>query len=328
MTTRLIALLSSALAMSVACLGQPTPALVFEQKIPLPGVKGRIDHLSFDAAGQRLFVSALGNGTVEVLDIARRKPVHEILGLKEPQGVLFDEADNRVYVASGGDGTIRSYDGDLLTPMKTVHLGDDADNLRYDPRTKEILVGYGSGGIASFTKDLEKTSDVQLPSHPESFQIEQHGAFIFVNLPKSLSIGVIDRSRNELIHQWHESEALANFPMALDEKNRRLFVGFRTPARLLVLDADHGKTIAQMPITGDADDLFYDSSRHRIYVIGGAGSLDVIDQLDGDHYKQIDELSTSPGARTGLFVPSRSRLFIAAPQHGSEPAAILVYRVQ
>lgn len=326
MRFRVCTLLISGFVGSIVCAGQTAAPLRLEKEIALPNVEGRIDHLSVDVGGQRLFVSALGNGTVEVVDIRQGQRVHEISGLKEPQGVLYEGNSNRLYVASGGDGTLRVYDGKTFAPLKTIELGSDADNVRYDARNKQVLVGYGSGALAIFDASLQRLSDIVLSSHPESFQLEQHDSRIFVNLPKSLGIVVVDRDRPVFAKKWHETGAFANFPMALDEASTRLFAGFRTPARLLVFDTNSGKTVARLPIVGDTDDLFFDAARRLIYVIGGEGFIDVFRQQDADHYERIARVSTSAGARTGLFVPSLNRLFVAVPHRGSQAAKVLVYQ--
>ena len=150
---------------------------------------------------------------------------------------------------------------------------------------------------------------------------------MFVNLPNSSVVAVIDRGQNQMVDNWHETTPAGNFPMALDERNNRLFVGFRNPGRLIVFNVVDGAVVANLPIVSDTDDLFYDSVRHVIYVIGGGGFLDVFRQMDADHYALISRVSTSAGARTGLFAPSLNRLFVAAPQRESEPARILVYRL-
>ncbi len=328
MLGRCICLLLLNFAVFLSCQAQSAQPLALEKTLPLPGIQGRIDHLSFDSKGDRLFVSALGNGTVEVIDLRTMARSHEITGLKEPQGVLFSVQDDRLFVACGGDGTLRSYSGSTYAPLRTVSLGDDADNVRFDAASHEILVGYGSGGIAAFNKDLKQISDVKLPAHPESFQIGQSGSLLYINIPDGKMIAVVDRARNAVTHQWPQFTAHANFPMALDEASHRVFIGFRRPPLLEVLNADSGEPVAQLPIAADADDMFYDHNRRRIYVIGGEGVLDVIEQKDADHYVLTQQLQSSPGARTGLFVSDLNRLYVAAPQHGPKPAEILIYRVQ
>ena len=320
----LVLVVAASAALSAA---QSSPPLIADKEIPLPGVQGRIDHLSVDVKGQRLFVSALGNGTVEVIDLRAARVLREIRGLQEPQGVLYESDSRRLFVACGGDGTVRAYSGKTFALLKTVSLGDDADNVRWDAQNHKVMVGYGSGGLASFTVGLEQTGTLELPSHPESFQMEQSGPRLYVNLPKSHSIAVVDRSREAIVDMWRQSVA-ENFPMALDEDDQRLFVAFRSPARLLVVNTGDGMTVAQLGTVGDADDLFYDPELQRIYTIGGDGFVDVYQQADADHYERMDGVSTAPGARTGLLVPALHRLYVAAPQRGDQPARILVYRTE
>jgi DNA-binding beta-propeller fold protein YncE len=295
------------------------------KEIPLPGVQGRIDHLSVDVQHGRLFVSALGNNTVEIVDIQQGKRVKEVTGLKAPQGVLYLTKSNRIFVASDGDGTVQSFDADTLAHLKTAQMGEDADNLRYDEASGLIWVGYGSGGLASFDADLNRKATIRLPVHPESFQLEPNTARIFVNLPGRLKIAVVDRSKDSVAANWQTHGALENFPMALDTEDKRLFVGCRLPARMLILDTDSGKTVGKVPIVGDTDDLFFDAARRSVYIIGGEGAVTVIRLCGADRYEQVSKTPTAPGARTGLFVPALNTLFVAAPHRGTEPARILVY---
>src|SRR6266705_6411559 len=111
---------------------QGNPPLKMVQTIPLPGVEGRIDHLSVDLKGQRLFVAALGNNTMEVVDLAQGKRVRSITGLKEPQGIAYLADLDQIIVANGADGTVRTLDGKSFTVISHLTLGDDADNVRYD----------------------------------------------------------------------------------------------------------------------------------------------------------------------------------------------------
>ncbi len=307
------------------CMAQNSLALRLEKEIVLPKVEGRIDHLSVDLQGQRVFVSALGNDTVEVVDIARGQRVAEIKGLKEPQGVFYVPANQTLYVTNGGDGTLRSFDARTMQPLKSMVLGDDADNLRFDAERKLILVGYGSGAIATFNLDLVVKSEVKLPAHPESFQLAADGQRLFVNLPRDLSIAVVDRDKQVVSAKWKNLAALANFPMALDEEHHRLFLACRIPARLLVVDTNTGSIITRAPTVGDADDLFYDRNRKSLYVIGGEGYIDVWHVSDQNQLASIGHVTTSAGARTGLFVPEWNQLFVAAPHRGSNTARLLVY---
>ena len=178
------------------------------------------------------------------------------------------------------------------------------------------------------TKDGSKIGFIKLDSHPESFQFQKDGPEIYVNLPKSRKIAVVERTAWDVIETYGTDGALGNYAMALDESDRRLFVVFRTPARLEVLDTSSGHIVAKLPAVGDCDDVFYDSAHKQIYATGGEGAISVYEQQDADHYKEVAKVPTVKGARTSFFSPDLNRLFVAVRREGSETAAIRVYAVQ
>ena len=305
--------------------GQAVQPLRLEKTIELPDVKGRIDHMSIDVTGERLFVSALSNNTLEVVDLKAAKRAKTIGQLKEPQGVLYARELDRLYVANGNDGSVRIFDGSSYAPLKTLDYGDDADNVRYDAAHKRIYVSYGSGALGEIDSDGNKVADIKLDAHPESFQLEQNSPRIYVNLPKSRKVAVVDREKHTIIATWKTDLAFANYPMALDESEHRLFVVTRMPARLLVFDTDTGNIVQKLPAIGDCDDVFYDKARKRIYASGGDGGISVFQEEDADHYKESARIVTVKGARTSFFSPELDRLFLAVRRQGSQEAAIQVF---
>ena len=321
-----LALLISACALSFA---QQLPgSLRLESEVPLPGVEGRIDHLAADVSGQRVFISALGSGSVQIVDMAQVKRTAEIKGLKEPQGVAYVPSNGAIYVASGGDGTVRSFDSHTLNPLQSVTLGQDADNLRYDVAHNQLLAGYGSGALAVLGLDLSRRANFALPAHPESFQLARDGKHVFVNLPDNRSIASIDLSSQSVNPMWAHPSASANFPMALDETIHRAFVPCRHPARLLVVNTDTGGITAWTLTVGDADDVFVNDARRLVYVIGGDGFVDVIFVRAADAMVSRGRVPTAPGARTGLYVPEWNKLFVAAPRGAGNEARLLVFAIQ
>ena len=303
--------------------------LKLRQTIPLPGIEGRIDHFASDPSGQRLFVCSLGNDSLEVIDLRKGERVHSITGLGAPQGVGYVPEVNRLFVANDKGGICKIYDGKSFQTVGELNFEDDADNVRYDETRKKIYVGFGSGGIAVVNApDGKQVGSIKLSAHPEAFQPEKRGSRIFVNVPNSRHVAVIDRDKGEVVATWKTDLALANFPMALDEANHRLFVGCRLPPRLVVLNTDSGDVVAKVDISGDTDDVFYDSKRRRIYVICGAGKIDVIEQTDPKTYKTSTRVDTAEGARTGLFVAERNTLFVAVPHRGSQQAEVRCYEIQ
>jgi YVTN family beta-propeller protein len=305
---------------------QATQPLKLEKAIELPEVQGRIDHMSVDVRGERLFVCALGNNTVEVIDLKTGKRTNTISGLKEPQGALYLATNDRLYIASSKDGTAKMFDGTSLQLLKTIEYGDDADNLRYDSSRQRVYVGYGGGALAELDTEAQKVAETKLSAHPESFQLEKNSQRIYVNLPKSRKIAVVDREAHSVVTTWGTGMSFANYAMALDEADHRLFIVTRLPARLLVIDTGNGKTVQKLSSVGDCDDIFFDQERKRIYATGGEGAISVFEQHDADHYREIARVPTVMGARTSFFSPELSRLYVAVRRQGSAPAMIQILK--
>ena len=329
-------LLVSLLALSGLASGQESSALVLKTHIPLPNVHGRIDHLSVDVNGQRLFVAAVDNHTLEVIDLKSGQRVHTITDLAEPQGVFYDASTNHLFVACALDGVVKMFDGATFQVLTTAKFPEDSDNLRYDSRGKRVIVGYagakqlrkrteGTGGLGFLDPNGNKTGDVVIDAHPESFRLEESGNRIFVNVPDKREIEVIDRVKLNVLARWPVTSAEGNFPMALDEAHHRLFVATWTPSRMLVFDTETGKEITAGETAGPSDDLFYDSRRGRVYVLTGAGFLEVFQDRDHNHFDRVAHYVTPPHTQTGLFVPEWGKLFAAAQGQGAQSAEIRVY---
>jgi DNA-binding beta-propeller fold protein YncE len=305
--------------------GMAQDPLTLVRTIDLPGVQGRIDHLAIDPATQHLFVAALGNNTVEVLDLKAGAHLKSLAGFREPQGIAAATDSNVVAVANGeGDG-VQLLSGENFQPGPMVRLGEDADNVRYDAPAKRLYVGFGSGALAAIDPAAGKMlSQVKLSGHPESFQLERAGSRIFVNVPTADQIAVVDRASMHVVATWPVTTAKANFPMALDETNHRMFIGCRRPAKVLVYDMTSGKEISSFAIVGDTDDLFYDAARKRLYVSGGEGFVDVM-QDSGGTFNRVAHVPTAAGARTSLYVADQNRLYVAVPHRGNQKAEIRVF---
>lgn len=301
--------------------------LVLDKEIPLPGVEGRIDHIAADVVGGRLFVAALGNNTVEVLDLKKGKCIQSLSGFAEPQGIVYVPEFDRIFIANGADGTCRILDGQSFNTIGSVDVGDDADNVRYDEGAKKVYVGYGSGALAVFdARTGAKVADIALAAHPESFRMETNAPNLYVNIPDADQIAVVDRNHRKVTATWPMNEAQGNFPMFLDEANHRMFVGCRKPPMLLVYDLATGRMVTNVPISRDTDDLFFDARNKLIYVSCGEGSVEIIRQNGADYYQRVENVATMPGARTSLFSPELKLFCVAVPHRGNQQAEILVYK--
>jgi DNA-binding beta-propeller fold protein YncE len=324
---RIALLLLALLALSLYA-AEPS-ALKLIKTILLPGVTGRFDHFALDIKGHRLFVAALGHNTLEAIDLAAGERLQSITGLGKPTGVLFLPDRNQLFVACGDDAAFKVFDRGSFHPVKNITGLDDADNVRYDAKEGLIYLGYGAGALAVIrAATADKIAEIKLAGHPESFQLEKTGSQIFVNVPDAKHIAVVNRERRAVVTTWPMEEFQANFPMALDEADHRLFVGCRNPARLVVFDTATGKKVADLAISGDIDDLFYDAARRRLYASCGEGFVDVIAQLDMNRYERREQIATAPGARTAYFDPERSEFYLAVPERRAQKAEIRVFEVK
>ena len=295
--------------------------------VSLSGVQGRFDHFACDIESRRVFVAALGNNTLEVIDLIRFERLRSITGLHKPTGVLFAPKSHFVQVANGADGTVRTYDATSFALIGRLGGLDDADNMRFDATAQQVYVGCGDGALGVADSSLTRlVASIALPGHPESFQLEQRGNRIFVNVPDANEVTVVDRTQQRAVAHWPLGQFRGNFPMALDEESHRLFIGCRSPARLVVLDTATGRRVSDLAISGDTDDLFYDPQRRRLYVSCGEGFLDTVLCEEHDRYRRLAAQATRVGARTSYFVRELDRLFLAVPKRGAQEAEIRIYR--
>lgn len=308
--------------------------LVLTGAIPLPHVKGRIDHFALDSTHNRLLVSALGNNTEEIVGIGSQTVLHTIPDLPAPQGVAYSPETNKIFVGSD-EGKVYVYDGTSFELMTLIDFGDDVDNLRYNATEKRLYVGYGDGkdgaiGVVDVVTNKRLGEEFKLGAHPEAFQLSRSGPNLYVNLPDLKQIAVVNRSTHS-ITRWPIAFE-SNFPMAFDEPNNRLFVATRARSQLAVFDTALGRLVAALPAVQDSDDLYYDSARRRVYVSGGEGFVSVFQQEDPDHYSFLARIQSGLGARTaGYYGKGRKgfdRFYVAVPARANREAEVLVYTVQ
>ena len=302
-------------------------ALSLERTIVLPDVSGRIDHLAISPDHGHLAVAELENNSIDILDVATGAAIKRVTTVGEPQGLAFDPAGRLLLAASRKDGSLHILDAVSFDRVVALSLGEDADNIRIDPRNGHAVVGYGDGALAVVDLDSRSiVTRIDLPAHPEGFQIDGETGRTYVNLPDARTIGVVDLDKGELIDRWKLPLALWNYPLALAPTGDRLVTVFRAPARLVQFNRASGAAVGSISTCGDADDVFYDRARNRIYIACGGGGVDIFDG-SGEQPKRIDHANTAEGARTALFDPVLDRLFVATRSPGGgKPASILVFK--
>jgi DNA-binding beta-propeller fold protein YncE len=332
------AVLSAAIAVvvigsSVAGYAQAggTP-LTLAKTILLPGIAGKFDHFAIDSTAHRLFVAATGNHSVEVIDLKTAKVEQSIAGLGKPHGLVWDAATASLYVADGTLAELKLYKGSPLKLAGSIKLSDDADDMVFDEAHHLLYVGHGGGSAAApgnvaviDTAKFALLANLGVASHPEALDFDEKGRRIFANIADSAEVAVIDGASSTIVAHWKLTGAADNVPMAYDSGRKRLYVACRKPAALLALNTTTGAEIARVTTGDGADDLFYDVAQSRLYVVGGAGEVDVIQADGGTGLKTIGVTHTATGAKTALFVPAEGVLYVGVPATAAKPAEIRVY---
>jgi DNA-binding beta-propeller fold protein YncE len=246
------------------------------------------------------------------------------------QGIAFAADLDRLFVGLGGGGLCNVFSGEDYKPLKTIKFSGDADNTRYDPASHQTFVAHDEKALGIIdAKSYAVSPDLKLPGTAEGFQIETGRPRLYLNVPSPSQVLVIDTTKKEITAKYPVKLAGGGHPLALDEANKRIFVGCRTEPMVVVMDSESGKEIAGVPIPKDIDDLHYDAKRKKLYASCGEGYLVVIRQVDADKYELEAKVPTAPQAKTSLLAPEASRLYLAVPrQPGQEGPEIRVYKIK
>ena len=327
----LLALSSSQLAAQKTNGSDPVRPLILTETIPLENVKGRYDGVT--AGAGRLFVSARGNNTLEVVDLGARTQGRSI-HVPDPTGVAYSPETKKIFVASAREGKVYVFDGTSYELIAAVDFGGYADGLRYDGAAKRVYVSFGDGPSAGIgvidVVTNQRLQDYKLGSHPEHFELEKSGPIMYVNLPDDKQVAVVNRDTRS-VTRWNLPVEM-NFPLALNEADHRLYIATMGRARFLALDTDTGRVVANLPCVQGSDDMFYDAKRKRIYIPGMEGYVSVFQQVDPDHYQLLENVPSEIGIRGGAYPPVSGkgfdRFYLAAPAAANRSAEILIYMVQ
>ena len=338
MKRKLFAVCTLTVLMPLLSFAQSKEPLKQVATIPLPGLKdGDFDHFTPDLDGHRLFLTDEENNKVDILDTNTNKRVHTIEEAKAPHAILYRKDLKKLFVVEGDASEVKMYDSDTFKPLGAVKVSIDADSIAYDPATAYLYVVNGGREAKTpyslisviDTNNQKKLRDIKIPNnHVEAITLEKSGPRMFINITGKSAVGVMDRNKSELSATWQlPAGDKANVAMAFDEPNHRLFIVTREPGKLIVMNSDDGKVIAELPAVGLVDDAVYDAQHKRIY-LAGDGSLDVFQQKDADHYELLAKISTAFRAKTGVLVPEWNRYYLGVPHHAGKDAEVRVYEVQ
>jgi DNA-binding beta-propeller fold protein YncE len=315
--------------------GQDAPPLKLAQTLTLPSdIKGNFDHFAVDLKGNRLFATPEGYKAVLVFELKSGKPIHSITGIGKPHAVLYREDLNRIYITDGEAGDVKIFDGETYALLSSVKLLEDADSIGYDAKTKYLYIDNGGGDVHQTYSMLsvvdttagKKLVDIKIDGDTlEAMALETSTPRLYVNNKAKNQVDVVDREKRAIVASWPVTKCKTNVAMAFDEANQRLFIACRT-GNIAVLDTQSGKEITALPIAKGVDDMTYDPASKRIYAACD-GTADIYEQSGPDQYKLLAQVPTGTLGRTALLVPELKRYFVAVPQHGTDPAKILVFDV-
>ena len=316
---------------------EPVP-LKLVATIPLPGLQdGDFDHFAPDVDGHRLFLTGEENGKVLVLDSSTNKLIHTMEDVKAPHAIFYRKDLKKLFIVEGDASAVKVYDSDSYKLLDEIKVSVDADSIAYDPATNYLYVVNGGReahtpySLISVvdTNSSKKLRDIKINSnHVEAIVLEKGGPRMFCNITGRNAVGVLDRNKSALTATWPlPAGDTQNVAMALDEANHRLFVVTRKPGKLIVLNSDSGKVIADLPAVGFVDDMSYDAKQRRLYLAGDQ-FVDVFEQKDPDHYALLAKIPGSFRAKTGILVPELNRYYLAVPHHEKKDAEVRVYDVQ
>jgi DNA-binding beta-propeller fold protein YncE len=315
--------------------GQDASPLKLAQTLTLSSdIKGNFDHFGVDLKGNRLFATPEGYKAVLVFDLKTGKPIHTITGIGKPHAILYREDLNRIYVTDGDAGDLKIFDGKNYALLSSVKLLEDADSIGYDPKTNYLYIDNGGGDVHQTYSMLsivdttagKKLTDIKIDGDTlEAMSLESSSPKLYVNNKAKNQVDVVDRDKHAIVASWPVTKCKTNVAMAFDESDHRLFIACRT-GQIAVLDTQSGKETTALPITKGVDDITYDPASKRLYAACD-GNVDVYQQSGPDQYKRLAQVPTGPLARTARLVPELNRYFVAVPQHGTDPAKILVFDV-
>lgn len=300
-------------------------------------VAGRFDHFAADPQDGRLFVVVKDYKAVLVLDARSGKLIHTIDDLGEPQGVLYRADLDRLYIADGQRGTVQIVDGKTYRLRKSIKLRVNADSIVYDPVSRYLYVVNG-GSDAKMPNSVISIIDTTrgkvvgeikvLGDDLEAMALEKATSMMYVDNMAKNEVDVIDRKTHRTVATWPVTFGKTVVALAFDEAVHRLFVGCRSGS-IVVFDTATGKEMQALSIGQGLDDLVFDATSKRLYAAcGAAGTIDVYELVDPDHYRSLGRIPSGPLARNGLLVPALNEYFVGVPKSANRSAAVFVYAVQ
>jgi YVTN family beta-propeller protein len=305
--------------LAVAALGAAVN-YTLAKKVGVPGTGGW-DYITVDEAGRRVYISHTTQ--VDVLDADSFALAGTIPNTPGVHGIAVASEFGRGYVSAGRADAVVPFDLKTLKPLPEIKVGKKPDAIIYEPLTKRIYVmNGGSDNITVLNAaDGSVAGTIDLGGGPE-FAVSDGKGNLYVNLEEQNETLHIDVNSLKVKNRWPLAPCAMPTSLALDNENRRLFVGCRS-RRFAVLDADTGKVVFTAPIGERVDAGAFDSTTRLAYVSTGDGKVFVFHQDSPDAYSLVQEIATQPGSKT-MGYDSRTRNLIV-PSSDNGAMQVLVF---
>jgi DNA-binding beta-propeller fold protein YncE len=314
-----------------------SPVLVLSGRVELPGYHGDFDHFAVDLGTNRLFLAAEDHSTLEVFDLKTVKHLRTVGGFATPHSI-FPLPQLHQLLLTDGSESVKRLDERHLTVVGSIKLHPGADSIGYDASSNHLYVVTGGKDVKlaqSWLSEIDPVSGEELGSllfnadHVEAMAIEQHGPHLYINVTARNELDMIDKTTRSILARWPIREARQNALVQLDERMRRLFVVTRDPARMIVLNADTGASIASFDAPGHVDGEIFDAANRRVYAAGGEGYIGVYQEQDAGPVVEMARVPSAVGAKTAILVPELHRLYLAvSPGDGSAGGAVMWFDVK
>lgn len=344
MKSRTFLILGCSLTALLACSKAPagststsaTSPLRLASSVELPGYTGDFDHFAIDPKDGRVFLAGEESAELEVFDRNSGKIIERMKGFGVPHSVLYMPDAGEILVVDG-EKPSPVFDAASLKLKRSYDLPKGADSVGFDSATKHLWVVTGGKDVKQKDSNLVEVDPATGKTiksvhfdadHVEALAVEQHGPNLFVNITDKNELAVVDKASGKIVKEMKIKEAEQNAPIAIDEATHRLFEVTRKPGKLIVLDANSGRTIAVLPAPARTDEVLFDPDNRRIYVAGGQGYVSVVQEEGPDQYKEIARVTSLPGAKTEILDSEGKRLWVAAsPGETKAMAKILRFDV-
>ena len=297
--------------------------------IPLKGPTGQLNHMAVSDKHKHLFVANKINATLDVIDVEEGKLLQQIPGQNGCSGIDYAPDLDYVMIANHAakNCNIYKYNGKTYEFVKTIEV-EGGNKVRYKKSNQQLYLANKADGkniLSVYDKDFNHVTDINLPGGHSSYEIAQKSPRIFMNGPGV--IYVVDTDNNKVLETLPLTLSTVNKPIVIDEQANRVFVGCRKPPKVVVFDSKTGKEITSADIANDLDDFSFDIKRKRIYAACGEGFISVVQQIDPDNYKLIENVPTRKRARTGVFSQGMDLYFLGVQKTDDmENPEIWVYK--